>query len=362
MRNVIVLLAVFVAFEWAVDRVASPFQGADKIEKKFAYFAAHKDEFDCVFIGSSRVMNQISPRVFDQTMAAAGHPCRSINLGYAAMFLPESALLVDRVRALHPARLRTMVIELSTHTPRRDEDRALTAREIYWHRPVGTALACAAVMTDPSPTFSMTERAEQLWRQWSILARCLLHLDNGSGLLEHLLATPHRRATTRRPSTEVLGPDLDGFIPLVTTLGQGKTGVFKTGGSAIDLGDYQASVAALRAGGEALSPAPAVPEWGAAFGQTVFRALVRGQVSTLKGAGIEPVYFIGPVTTREQPMLDLATQDVIPKLLAFNDPAAYPKLYRPELRADRYHLNARGAEILTLLLAQRLAAPAPPAR
>ena len=358
MRNVAVFLAAFAAFQWAVDQVASPFQGADKIEKKFAYFAAHKDEFDFVFIGSSRVMNQISPRVFDQTMAAAGHPCRSINLGYAAMFLPESALLIDRVRALHPARLRGMLVELSTHTPRHDEEHALMAREIYWHRPVGTALASVAVLTDPSPNFDAAERGEQLWRQLEIFTRCLLHLGNGTELFEHLAAAGHRRTLAGRPAADVLGPDLDGFVPLTTTLGHGRTGVFKTGGSGVDLGDFQASVAALRSEESAPPAAPVPPNRVSAFGQAIFCDLLRSQAASLRDAHIEPVYFIGPVPTPEQPMLDLAAQRVIPKLLAFNDPLAYPELYRPEVRADRYHLNAQGAEILSRLLAQRLATPA----
>ncbi len=353
-RNLAVFLAAFAAFQCVVDRVASPFPGADKIEKKFAYFAAHKDEFDFVFIGSSRVTNQISPRVFDQAMAAAGRPCRSINLGYAAMFLPESALLIDRVRALHPARLRGMLVELSNPTPRHDAQHPLMAREIYWHGPVGTALACAAVLTESSPGYSGAERREQFWRQLSIQARCSLHLGSGPDLTEHLRTVRRRRVSARHPSRQVLGPDGDGFSPLTTRLGQGEPGgSFKTGGSAVDLRSFQDSVVTLRAE-EIAPPKPTPRTFARTAGQSILRALLERQASALQAAGIEPVYFIGPGTTREEPFLDLAARGIVPRLLAFNDPTAYPELYQPEVRADRYHLNAQGAELLTRLLVRRL--------
>jgi hypothetical protein len=36
------------------------------VSQKFRFFAAHKDEFDTLFIGSSRIYFQISPAVFDR--------------------------------------------------------------------------------------------------------------------------------------------------------------------------------------------------------------------------------------------------------------------------------------------------------
>ena len=357
-RNMVFFFAVLIGFEWVVDRLESPFQGADKVEKKFAYFAAHKDEFDFVFIGSSRVMNQISPRLFDREMAAAGRPCRSINLGYAAMFLPESAFLIERVRALHPARLRGMLVELSSPTPRHDAQHPLMAREIYWHGPVGTALACAAVLTETSSTYSAAERREQLWRQGAIYARCLLHLDSGLTLLDHLRTLGNRRSKRRLATPDLLGPDRDGFFPLRTLLGQGEAGAVKTGGSTQDLQGFEDNVAALRAEEAAPLPAPAPPALGFALGQKILRDVMERQVRALRASRIEPVYFIGPGTTREQPFLDLAARGVVPRLFAFNDPVAYPELYRPDMRADRYHLSPRGAELLTHLLVQRLTAPA----
>lgn len=228
------------------------------------------------------------------------------------------------------------------------------AREIYWHGLMETALACAAILTETSPGFSTSERREQLWRQVSIQARCALHLDSGMGLLARWRTVRFRRSKGRGAGLDVMGPDGDGFFPLSTLLGHGKTGVFKTGGSAVDLQDFEASVAALRAGETALSAKSAPPAWAATIGQTLLCRILERQADALRASGIEPIYFIGPGTTREQSFLDLAARGVVPRLLAFNDPAAYPELYRPEMRADRYHLNPIGAHRLTELLVQRL--------
>jgi hypothetical protein len=43
-------------------------------------------------------------------------------------------------------------------------------------------------------------------------------------------------------------------------------------------------------------------------------------------------------------------------VLAYNDPAAYPDLYRNSVRIDVEHLNAKGAAEFSSLLARQLAA------
>ena len=346
-RNVLIFVITLALFEWVTGRMASPFQGAEKVEKKFAYYAAHRDDFDFVFVGSSRVMNQLSPKVFDAQMAAGGHPCRSFNLGVAAMFLPECSFLIERVRALHPQRLRGMVIELSDPAPRHDAEHPLTERDIYWHHLGPTALACAAVWTDPEWRATTPERVAQVWLQTTLFARCLLHLGAGPQLVESIRKWPSRRADTRSPSREIAGPDGDGFFPLTHTLGQGEAGVAKTGGSTPDLQAFESSVASLRE----TAHAPAL--------NTLARSVLRNHLSEcatgLERDGIQPFFFIGPGTTRESIFLGLRGDGTLPTLFAFNNPGAHPDLYALDVRADRNHLNAAGAELLSRQLAQAIA-------
>lgn len=349
-------MATLAAFEWAVDGVGSPFQGAEKVEKKFAYFVAHKDEYDCVFVGSSRVMNQLSPAAFDGQLAADGRVCRSFNLGYAAMFLPECSFLIEQIRALHPARLRGVVIELSSPVPRHDLDDPVTERDVYWHRLKPTLLACAAVLNDADARDTTGQRVAQLWLQVSLFARCETHLGYGPSLLAAMRKSSARRSQMHEWPGDVIGPARDGFVPITHTLGQGEAGVAKTGGSTPDLLLFEKSVAELRV--EIARP-PGPPSCPAAV--AVLRKLLGRQVAALKSSRIRPFFFIGPGTTREQTFLDLRADGTLPELAAFNDPGAHPDLYALEWRADRNHLNATGAGQLSQQLAQALAASGFPA-
>ncbi len=245
--NILFFLAGLVLFETGINHFSSPFQGADKVERKFAYFAAHKDEYDLVFVGSSRVLNQLSPKTFDSQMASAGRPCRSFNLGFAGMFLPECSFLIDQVRALHPSRLRAMVVELSNPAPRHDAEHPLTERDIYWHHFAPTLLAVSAVWTDPDSLATSWERTVQVWLQAATFTRCIVHLGYGPQIITDLRKSTALRTEPRETEREVIGPAADGFFPLLHTLGQSQTHAAKTGGSTLDLMAFRKMVERLRA-------------------------------------------------------------------------------------------------------------------
>ena len=129
------------AFSWrrwpgvhfALDRWL-PLPDVGEVSEKLAFFARHEDEFDAVFVGSSRVCGQIAPGVFDSEVGSATRqPMRSFNLGAPSMFLPESLFVIDRILAAKPARLRWMFIELDDPRPRLEEHAGLVRREVYWH-------------------------------------------------------------------------------------------------------------------------------------------------------------------------------------------------------------------------------------
>lgn len=55
---------------------------------RLRWFQDHKDSYDIVFIGSSRVYHGLSPKLFDQIAAQAGHHWRTFNLGVDRMKTP----------------------------------------------------------------------------------------------------------------------------------------------------------------------------------------------------------------------------------------------------------------------------------
>src|SRR5438132_13091512 len=69
----------------------------DGVSQKFRFFAAHKDEFDTLFLGSSRVYFQISPAIFDRVTRASGLPTHSFNFDIGGMYLPETSYLLQQI-------------------------------------------------------------------------------------------------------------------------------------------------------------------------------------------------------------------------------------------------------------------------
>jgi hypothetical protein len=89
------------------------------VSQKFRFFSAHKDEFDTLFIGSSRVYFQISPAIFDRVTRESGLPTHSFNFGIGGMYLPETAYLLEQILSLRPRNLRWVFIEYDELQTRR---------------------------------------------------------------------------------------------------------------------------------------------------------------------------------------------------------------------------------------------------
>jgi hypothetical protein len=86
-----------------VDRVPTWYRAAERI--------AGEEPLRALFIGSSRVQASITPRAFDEALAARGQaPGRSLNLGRGHTTDSEHYLGLRRVLAADPAHLRGVVV------------------------------------------------------------------------------------------------------------------------------------------------------------------------------------------------------------------------------------------------------------
>lgn len=221
-----------------------PFVG--EVSEKLAYFARHKDDYDAVFVGSSRVCRQIAPGVFDQEVTAATRrPMRSFNLGAPSMFLPESLFVIHRILDQKPVRLRWMFIELNEPRPRLEEHVGLVRREVYWHGWRETMLASVNILRARS--IHKLDRLAMLAHQWLLFGRCWTHMGTASEWLERECSLTDPSAASADEAA-TLGPSLDGYTPYRSTLGTGK-------GGAEDVYAFTTAVAALRVG-KARSPSP----------------------------------------------------------------------------------------------------------
>ena len=302
-----------------------------QFSEKFAHFTAHKDEYDTLFIGSSRTFRQILPSIFDPIMAAGGQPARSFNFGLDAMFSPEDAYVAEKIFALRPQRLRRVFIEVSGFNTNFGAQPPDTRRALHWHDWPRTALLCRDILPLNRPEkLREPARWARVWSHVRLWLTRALSIGEGTRLLE-----PWRGIPLIAPSS-VLGSAGDGAVPYdaeTEYAGENREG-------------FDNDMAVLRAGKAGisrLSPAPLQS--------------IRGTIDRARALGAEPVLFITPmaVTRLNSP----AGQVAVP-ILDFSDPSRWPVLFDPANRYDRAHLNSPGARIFTRLFAEQvLALPHP---
>src|SRR5690348_6244876 len=114
-------------------RALLPFPEIDGgVSQKFRFFAAHKDEFDTLFIGSSRIYFQISPAIFDRVTRERGLPTHSFNFGIGGMYLPETSYLLEQILNLKPRNLSWVFIEYDELQTKWSPANQTSRRALYW--------------------------------------------------------------------------------------------------------------------------------------------------------------------------------------------------------------------------------------
>ena len=91
-------------------------QEVGPIARKLHWCETHKDNFDIVFVGSSRVFHGLSPRIFDQAARANGQRWRSFNLGMDKMGMAQSMAIIRELVATGPRHLKYVFFELEPGT------------------------------------------------------------------------------------------------------------------------------------------------------------------------------------------------------------------------------------------------------
>lgn len=332
MKAVALALIFFASLALSAQVLSRIFPAADipQFTEKFAHFAAHKDEYDTLFIGSSRTFRQILPSIFDPLMAAGGQPTHSFNFGMDGMFSPEDAYVAEKIFALRPQKLRRVFIEVSGFNTDFAAQPAETRRALHWHDFHRTALLCRDII--PSAKWVKIRNPARWARAWShvrLFSIRALHLGEGTRLLN-----PWRGIPPREPQW-VMGTACDGAVPYAAETeyaGENREG-------------FDRDMEVLRAGQakfSKLSPAPLQS--------------IREIIGRVRALGAEPVLFIAPVALTR---IGTPAGQVAVPILDFTDPHRWPALFDPANRYDRGHLNSPGARLFSRLFAEQVLALPP---
>lgn len=332
-----VIAATAFLFTCAALRIILPFPEIDGgVSQKFRFFAAHKEEFDTLFIGSSRIYFQISPAIFDRVTRERGWPTRSFNFGIGGMYLPESAYVLEQILNLKPRRLKWVFIEYDEMQTRWSPQNQTSRRALYWAdwRRVSLLLR---KLTDAG--------AEPVWRPnlekcrdivlrrgeekntrslltfyVTQLERNYTNVSRGADLWDRL-----SRRNTRPLPASYLGAANDGYVARPGAMSLTQTAA------------YQRALATAMAAHDSRTLSPYAVE---AYRQCAQR---------VRDAGAVPIFLIPPSTT--QIGLTAERTGLSAAVLAFNDPRAYPSLYRSDARRDGQHLTRSASEEFSRLVA-----------
>ncbi len=287
------------------------------------FLAADRDEFDTLFVGSSRIRRQVSPRVFDARMRALGHPTHSLNLGIDAMTFPELSYFFDQILAARPSGISRVIFDVNPIRrkidPGNDEH---SLRAIYWHDWEHTAQACEALWHDYGVApLAVAERMRVFGLHLRMFAVRGSLIGRGTpGLQRRLYAAP------AEASAADMGPEGDGFFPVAGSM---------DGPAAAEYLRFQRS----------LPPPDARPVHRDPLHDRALRELA----AKVRRAGARPIFLISPTPAKTRPSVPRGVT-----VLEFDDPAAVPTLFAAENRYDANHLNTAGALRYSAMVAEAL--------
>jgi len=295
-----------------------PFPEIDVVSAELRFFQEHRDEFDTIFVGSSRIHHQVSPAVFDRAMREAGHPTRTFNFGINGMFPPESGYVMERLLSAKPRQLKWVFIEFDELETRRIPKAEAARRSVYWHDWKRTSLVLRQVLEGRDQ-----ENARDLFFFHSALFA--KNFTNIGRKIDLSWWSSHLGKKAAPPKS--LGRDGDGYVPQIKTLSTAEAAAYEAG--------LERAIAQAESRFVSAATEQAYRQW----------------ADEVRKIGATPVFLITP--TMAQTKLGFRPESGIEgAVMLFNDAKTYPQLYRNEMRFDADHLNGAAAEEFTALIAR----------
>ncbi len=312
----------FSCTEWVLGLCTPP-------RLELAWLQKLEQPVDVVFLGSSHVLHQISPDVFDQERGVVGQS-RSVNLGAPAMEVGEEMYLVQKILQLRPD-VRWLVVEALPWDigMQRETKNDFGARRVEWHQPGITYFMMQQILRSDLP---WAEKKSLCWRHLQHGWRQSLHLARGVDAVRWLLQGP----TAYYP--EIKKPRT-GYRPLRLETA-GEKGQKNHAQFLQDPHQLFAARQRLPQIGLGEAPPPAL------------RNMAEQVEAWAAGEGVKVLWWLHPNLGRTSGWHHLFADGTIQHLIAFDDPECYPDFYKVRWHFDLYHLNSAGSERLSRVLAR----------
>jgi len=301
------------------------------VREKIARLSTEGDQYDAIFLGSSRIQDHVMPALFDDLMARGGMRMKSFNFGISSLHAPEDDYVLDLILAQPHARLRWVFVEADFFQTDVTTDQDGTLRGLYWHDFPRFALVCRRLSL--ATETGLKHRLLDAWvrlRDFQKHAWLFCERSAGTGRGAEILET---RLLMKGPAPmdwSSLGKSGDGWVAAVP--------------SSKDIAEKNSGRLGKFLKERTLNP----PERDEA--DSASQGILASLLAKIVRAGAIPVivipprirqvyFYPEPALARQFPVIDLCS------------PTTYPELYREEFHVDRSHLNEKGAQLFTRALA-----------
>lgn len=327
--------AGFAAMAFAI-RTQVPWQEEYGLATKIAWFDEHADEYDLVFLGSSRVFRGFDPQLFDAELKREGVELHSFNLGVGGVLPFEMDRMLRAVVERKPARLKWILYEGGKFDPREDVNEGESSRVVGWHSPGGVMRALAS-----TACYELTplERADTTLYHlkigaWNVAnygqARAILGAWTGASLVNYRGPRISEAQLERGRGYVAIEEDPEPKVKERYELLRANPA------------EFFRRIEELKQENEIL---PRV--------ETLNELLVREQHELARSIGAELITVVPPQRLATADQIALAKAGVLTALFDFNQPVLYPQLFTIDSRYDAGHLSRSGAIEFTRLLAAR---------
>lgn len=300
--------------------------------QKLEWLDTVQQDADVIFLGSSHVYRQFDPQLFDLQRGAAAGQSRSLNMAALGMGLNEEAYMLKRILAEHSPKLRWVVIEALPFDMQFQNENDFGIRRLEWHDSENTWRLVRSLLGSDLPRdekWSLIRRHVEHWWRRSI------NLARGLDVVEALTSEP-----TSFDGNPDFGVNQDGYVPLqmatATKQSRGMRQRF--------LQNPQALLAAAQALPKLDAEETTVDE--------DLRSLVLDMEASAAAAGVGIIWWLHPNLERYVGWRKMEADGDIHHLVAYDDPARYPAFYQVRWHFDLYHLNRKGAEMMTKIFAE----------
>jgi len=321
---VAIALAAFIATSALIHSLLPPMIPKG-IAAKLKFFSEHKDEFDTVIVGTSRLYYSASPEIFDATTRENGLPTRTFNFGIDGMHPPENFYVLEQILKTKPRNLKWVLFELGDIQTKWD-DILGTQRAVYWHDWPRTSLTLKKAL-NPRGTANWFIKLTRLW-----LAR--------RDFISNLALFGKQFANVGRATDLLPGADRERFADAASELGPRRDG-YRTGGDAMSperAASFQKRLAEEVSGATQKYLDPATESG------------YRNAAGQIRAAGATPIFVVTPVIFQTTSRFRQSPPPA--PVIAFNDARKYPAFFDVKIRIDDGHLTREGAENFTRVLAQ----------